>query len=181
MQDIFKSNVRIGDGWKLDGAIINFGPDNNDKLLATSLTIDYSRQTQQINPINEDARYVIASDPTGTIQIGAVVGPSKKLSEFIGQFGDICKLKENEITISPTGQETCDNDWAAEDWKASGCLITGLRMSIEKTAGGNMVIANMNISFLKLELVKASSNDDGANNELVDAGQDFGGGAAGVV
>lgn len=155
--DIFQTNINIGKGWKLDGAIINFGEQNRN-ILATSLTVNYNRGTEQINPINQNKRYTVASDPTGTIQIGAVVGPSVSVSAFVGQFGDVCKLDENQITISPSGEQNCpagddpESTFVSEDWIASGCLITGLSMTVQKTAGGNMVIAGMTISFLKLEL-----------------------------
>jgi hypothetical protein len=172
--DIFQTNINIGKGWKLDGAILNFGIkaaaaagagagaapaiDYNGMLLATSLSMQYNRGTEQINPINQNKRYTVASDPTGTIQIGAVVGPSADIATFVKQFGDVCKLAENNIIITPTGTQKCGaaagvgQFKAGEQWIASGALITGISMSIQKTAGGNMVIAGLTISFLKLEI-----------------------------
>jgi len=167
-KDIFQTEVNLGKGWKLDGAIINFGKakdgtDLNAMLLATSLTVNYNRGTEQINPINSTRRYILASDPQGTIQIGAVIGPSASISKFITQFGDVCKVDENIIEIQPSGTQTCDHsaggadvaqesNFKSEKWIASGALITGLNMSISKTAGGNMVVANLGLSFMKLEM-----------------------------
>jgi hypothetical protein len=154
--DVFQSNVVIGDGWKLEGAIIDFGSEMNKNLLATGLTLNYQRSTQQINPINSEARYVIASDPQGTLKIDAVIGPSADIAGFIETFGDICnvgKEKDNQISVTPTGTQSCGDTFKqGKAWKCSGCLITGLSMNIQKTAGGNMVIAGITLSFLKLEI-----------------------------
>jgi len=178
--DIFQSNVKIGEGWKLDGAVIEFGMASdkdaktgealNDQILATSITIDYTRQTQQINPINQDTRYVVASDPSGTVRIGMVVGPSKKISNFVKQFGNVCNLAKNKITITPQGTQKCeDNGWPkAEKWHLTGCLMTGMSMSIEKTAGNNMVMGGITMSFLLLEL--GEPEDGGKTNNTVPSG-----------
>lgn len=150
--DIFDSNVTIGNGWKLEGAIIDFGEHNKD-LLATSLQIQYNRQTEQINPINDDARYIIASDPQGTAQIGAVVGPSADIAGFIKDFGNVCNIAGSQLIIKPTGTQVCTGTtFSAKSWTCSGCLITGVSLNIQKTNGGNMVIANLTMSFLKLEI-----------------------------
>ena len=155
--DIFQSNVNIGSGWKLGGAVLNFGTENAN-LLATSLDLNYTRQTQNIDPINDSARYVIASDPQGTLRVGAIVGPSKKISTFITTFGNLCSLKANKLIISPSGTQSCPDDgWSAETWECDGCLITGLGMNIQKTNGGNLVIANITLSFMTLELKKGAA------------------------
>lgn len=163
MPDVFNSNVNIGEGWKLDGAIIGFGPAPtaegggpvNENIVATSLTMSYQRSTQQINPINSNKRYVIASDPQGTLQIGAVVGPSANLKTFIQKFGDVCNIgkEDNLLTIKSTGNQVCPGQtFTGKTWLCKGCLITNVGLNIQKTAGGNMVMSNIAMSFLSLEI-----------------------------
>lgn len=171
MPDVYNTNVNMGEGWKLDGAIIQFGKapaegeaENtaaqsglNGNIVATSLTMNYQRSTEQINPINSTKRYVIASDAQGTLQIGAVVGPSSDMKLFIKTFGDVCNIGNTEnpnmITIRSTGTQKCPGkQFTSKTWICKGCLITNVNLNIQKTQGGNMVMSNISMSFLSLEI-----------------------------
>jgi hypothetical protein len=151
-KDIYQVNIGAPKAWKLDSALINFG-DHNQQLLATSCSITYNRPMATYFPINDDTRVIVAGTPTGTLQIGAIVGPYGDLKAFLDAFADVCNIATNVITITPGGVEACeDSDVKNVKFKLTGCLLNQLSLNVVNENGLGMVTSGLNLTFLGLEV-----------------------------
>lgn len=150
-KDIY--NVTLGNpiAWKLDGLLINFGKNNAD-LLATNCQLNYTRQMTSTFPINTNQRLIIASTPQGTLSIGSIIGPVGDLQSFLDQFGDVCGIADNVITIRPGGIKPCDNENAKKlKFTLTGCLINSFGLTVENRDGMGMVNSTIAMQFVGLQ------------------------------
>jgi len=150
-QDVFQ--VQLGDpiAWKLDSLLINFD-DNNADLLATSCTLNYTRNVSNTYPINTNKRIVIAGIPRGTLTIGCIVGPVGDLKAFIDRFGDVCSITSNTMTIRPGGVIPCEGQTVKKlKLTLTGCLIDSFGLNIENSDGMGMVRSQISMTFTGLQ------------------------------
>ena len=148
--DIFGNVTQVGGAWKLDGAVLTI--EGGQDLVARSIAITYQRAIEQINPINQDKKYLIAGDARGTIQLSAVIGPSTGIKAFIDKYADICEIGTNVLTIKPSGAEDCEGNANPVEFICEGAVMTGVGLNVDKTAGGNLVLLSVTMEFLSLQM-----------------------------
>jgi hypothetical protein len=102
-----------------------------------------------IFPINQDKRYLIAGLPLGTVQMASVIGPSTGIKAFLDRYSDICQIGKNVLTIKPAGTKSCTGNNVVE-FICAGCIINGINMTVDKTAGANVVLLTVSMDFLSL-------------------------------
>lgn len=151
MNDIYGNNVEIGDAWQLDGAVLEI--EDGADLVVTSAVINYARAVSKFTPLNSGKRYIVTGEANGTLQLGAIIGPSKGIKDFITRYATACNVKRNTITIKPAGLETCESDEQPIAFVCKGLLISALSVSVSQVGSAMTVVnAGMSMNFVSLSL-----------------------------
>jgi hypothetical protein len=162
MADVLKSNAKPGKAWQLEGAVVTFSESNanneiNKQVIATGLEANYNRTNTPINPINRSERYLIVGTPKGVVTMSVIVGPSANMVAFLEKFSDPCEYEKNELYIKSVGTQTCkgDDQFTDKIFKLTGVMLSGVSISVVKTADSNMVMSNLSMTFVGMEAGKA--------------------------
>jgi hypothetical protein len=149
MQDVYGNDVQVGESWQLDGAVLEI--EDGSELVVTSAVINYIRQVQKFTPLNSKKRYLVTGEADGTLQLGAIIGPSKDIKVFIERYARACNVQKNTITIKPAGVEQCSSDNNPIEFICKGLLLNALNVSVQQV-GSSMTVVNagMSMNFLSL-------------------------------
>lgn len=152
MADIFGGKVGGVKSWKLGRTVLVI-PDI-EGLIANSVNITYQRGVSVQNPINTADKIVIAGEPSGTIQIGLLIGPSDGVKEFLQRYGDVCAIGSNTLTVRPVGDtQPCDGEFKPLVFKLGGVLVNSLSMTAQSAEAGGIPLTTAQIqgTFLSME------------------------------
>ena len=152
MSDVFGGKVGGVQSWKLGRTVLVI-PDI-EGIIATNVNVTYARPTSIQNPINTADKIVIAGEPTGTIQIGMLVGPSQGVKEFLKKYGDVCEIASNTMTIRPVGDtEPCDGGFEPLVFQLSGVLLSSLNLTAQSGEAGSIPLTQATVqgTFLNME------------------------------
>jgi len=149
MPDVYGNDVQIGDSWQLDGAVLEI--EDGAELVVTSAVINYVRNVIKYSPLNSKKRYLVTGEADGTLQMGAIVGPSKDIKVFLDRYARACNVRKNTITIKPAGIEVCDDSEEPVSFICRGLLLNALNVSVQQV-GSSMTVVNagMSMNFLSL-------------------------------
>lgn len=138
-------------GYRLGQVVLTIG-NSNSRLVAQQFQFTYQQQVDIVSPVNANQRILIAGEPQGQAQISILIGPSEGVKSFLEDFSDVCKLSDaskNYITLSP--KNNCTNTKNENvTYTLGGCLINSISGQISRTQGGNVVISQIGMTFLRL-------------------------------
>ncbi len=149
MPDVFGTDTQVGDAWQLDGAVLEI--EDGAELVVTSAAINYVRQVTKFTALNSKRRYLVTGEADGTLQLGAVIGPSKSIKTFIERYARACDVKKNTITVKPAGIEACEGSNQPVEFICKGILLNALNVSVQQV-GSSMTVVNAGMSFNFLQL-----------------------------
>ena len=178
---IFSNTPIQGEVWDMSGAVLFFGNSNatrqeppssfdqpgaantiaNYTLIATNLTLQYTRQISKRYPINFRRAIYMVGQPTGVLQIGALFGPTNTLGAFLKTFsgiGGVQNETHTAITIIPygtrgAGTATGSGNLFLGSWKISDPVLSGVGLTIAETGQSQIpVTANISMEFHDLEV-----------------------------
>lgn len=161
---VFNNPYNATETWTAQGAVVTWGKGNGSNaseggsvpLIMTDLSIGYSRSMRPVFAINKvkDAltRYNIAGAPSGTLNIGSILGPTAtELESFLSAVTNTCHTNNDSVllTINPFGNVTCTSE-EGESFQGvpiilRGVELVGMSMAIQ---GGDMALINMPLSFM---------------------------------
>ena len=149
MADIFGTELKIGGAWKIDGAILTI--EGGQDLVATGCQIDYRRVITDFLPINHFARYLISGPGMGSVSIGALIGPSKSVKNFINTYSDICQTAGNTMIIKPAGVVACEgSDAEVVEFIVGGCTLEQIGLNVTNIGNMSMVSSTFTIKINSL-------------------------------
>lgn len=168
-RDVFGIDSRIGGAWSLDGAVVEI--EDGDRLVVTQVTIGYTRSSQKFSPLNQPFKYLAIGDADGTLSLGFVIGPHAAIKTFLKRYSNPCRLKENTVTIKPTGLRysefggDCKSKYAEISFTCTGVLINSLSISVSQAGGGALTMINggLTMSFISLKVGPDEVGNAGAN------------------
>ena len=151
MPDVFGTDTQIGDSWQLDGAVIEI--EDGSELVVTSAAINYVRQVTKFTALNSKRRYLVTGEADGSVQLGAVIGPSKGIKTFLERYARACDVKRNTLTVKPAGIEACEGANQPVEFICKGVLLNSLNISVQQV-GSSMTVVNagMGFNFLQLQV-----------------------------
>jgi len=167
MADIFGREIKVGSGFKADGATVKFGEFGcPDGLLIQNLSIQYQQQVNRLYEVGCPDVYLIAGRTNGTISMARVIGPKGILKDFYKKYGDPCEADDLQIDLAPG---LC-KDAAAPNSAitAKKAVITSIGLSV--AANDMMINEQVEMMFITLENGKAGSSPDGAGSPASAAG-----------
>jgi hypothetical protein len=160
--DIYNVDFSKPAAWKLDGTLLGF-KDGNGDILATGCNLTYGRQITTSYPINTNKRIIVAGSPKGNVTIESIIGPVGDVQEFLANYGNVCEVGNNTMTLNPGGITQCDaKDFKDEKFSSkpvifvlSNCLMTNYGINIQNQNGLGMVTSQITMEFTHLEIKDA--------------------------
>lgn len=152
--------------WSTQGAAITYGQGGSTAtplpLLASQLTLTYSRVVNPFFPINSTSQgkiqYNIAGAPQGSLTLGNLLAPNTVMEAFLKVVGAGCITKEDEISmmIKPFGELKCSSSGAGTASVKGSCKITGVTLqsfglTIQSQGSIALISVPMTFSFTGLE------------------------------
>jgi hypothetical protein len=119
-----------------------------DGALVQQAQITCERTVNMIYEIGSSKVYYVGDRRRGTAQFSRVVGGSATFKGMIQQFGDICKAKENDITMK-VGATSCGGTGGTIEYKMLSATLNSLGASV--TAQDIVVTESMGFMFVDLE------------------------------
>ncbi len=151
MPDIFGTEVKIGGAWKIDGAILTI--EGGQDLVATGCRISYGRAVTDYLPINQHARYLISGPGTGSVELSAIIGPSKSIKNFINKYSDICQTAGNTLIIKPAGVVACEgSDNEIVEFICGGCTMQALGLNVVQLGEMSVVSSSFTLKINSLSI-----------------------------
>jgi hypothetical protein len=144
-KDVFSSETKPTEAWKLDGAVISLN--SGAELIVSSAQIQYARAVQKIYPLNSNKRIIILGKGQGSLNLGTVVGPESDLQEFIAQYSDGCSIGENSITIKSETTTCSDQGTKGTTFICSNLLLTTIQASVQASGSGDLAVINGGLGF----------------------------------
>ena len=155
MADVFGREIKVGSGFKADGATVKFGEFGcPDGLLIQNLSIQYQQQINRLYEVGCPDVYLISGRTNGTISMARVIGPKGILKAFYKKYGDPCEAEDLELDLAPG---LCD-DTTSENTAltAKKAVITSIGISI--AANDMLINEQMQMMFISLENGKTGSS-----------------------
>lgn len=150
--DVYGIDTQIGPSWQLEGAVLHI--EDAEDLIVTSIDITYQRVVTKFSPLNQKKKFLATGEANGFITLGAVIGPSKAIKDFLTRYSDACRVTENVLSIQPAGVRECDqDDFTGIEFICNGVLINNLRVNVTQL-GQNMTVVNagLGMSFISLQV-----------------------------
>ena len=141
-------------GYRLGQVVLTVGSNSKCKLVAQQFQFTYQQQVDIVSPVNADQRILIAGEPQGQATISILIGPSEGVKAFLEEFSDVCTLSDatkNYITLEPKNSCAKTKDESVK-YTLGGCLINSISGQISRTGGGNVVISQIGMTFLRLSV-----------------------------
>jgi hypothetical protein len=152
MADIYGIDTEIGGAWQIEGAVLKV--ENGEDLIITQANLSYARGVSKFSPLNQRKRYLATGEANGTVALGAVIGPSKNIREFIEQYSDVCNITSNVLTIEPAGITPCPGETNVPlKFICQGVLLNNISVSVNQIGGSlTIVSAGMSFSFISMQI-----------------------------
>lgn len=147
--DVFGNSVDFGTGFKAALATCTFasvkGTDPGLGVLVQNVQAQYQQQVTRVWELASSKTYYIAGRSLGQMSIARIVGPQSVQSDFVTQFGDVCKATANTFDINPKAGVCPPNSTANMGRRFHNCVITSVGMSMQ--AQDMVINENMQLMF----------------------------------
>ena len=145
MADIFSREIQYGGSSSADGAFVTFS-DFGVGMLLQQMQYLYRQMVKRYYELGSSLVYLVVGRTEGVAQLTRLVGPTKLVPAFYTQFGDVCNMSSNHLSV--TMKSGCGATTAL------GSSIVTLRNVFLSEVGGQIEAAEMTIAeTLKLEFL----------------------------
>jgi len=124
--DILGRTATVGEPFSADDTELLFVGASSQSLVVQQLGITYQQNITRLWEIGTDKQYFVSGHQEGGMTMARVVGPKPLVGEFLTQYGDVCNIQSNHITLWVKG--SCGTE--AGQIKATGCVVTRVAYSI---------------------------------------------------
>jgi len=131
--DILGRTATVGEPFSADDTELLFVGAAAQSLVVQNLEIAYRQNVTRLWEIGTDKQYFVSGHQEGNMAMARVVGPKPLVSSFLSQYGDVCNIQSNHITLWVKG--ACGTE--AGRIKATGCVVTQVAYRV---AAQDMVI-----------------------------------------
>lgn len=142
--DIFGRTATVGEPFSADDTELLFVGADAESLVVQSLSITYRQNITRLWEIGTDKQYFVSGHQEGNAEMARVVGPKPLVGDFLQQYGDVCNIRENHLTLWVKG--ACGTQ--AGQVKATGVVITQVSYRVQAqdmviNEGVNMLVARV--------------------------------------
>jgi hypothetical protein len=147
--DILGRTATVGEPFSADDTELLFRGAALHSLVVQQLGITYQQNITRLWEIGSDKQYFVSGRQEGGMTMARVVGPKPLVGEFLKDYGDVCNVRENVISLYVKG--ACETD--AGEIIASGCVVTSVAFSV---SAQDMVI-HENVQLLVARVTQAQA------------------------
>ena len=147
--DILGRTATVGEPFSADDTELLFVGAESQSLVIQSLDIAYRQNITRLWEIGTDKQYFVSGHQEGNMTMARVVGPKPLVGTFLQQYGDVCNIRDNHITLWVKG--SCGTE--AGQIKATGVVVTQVAYRV---AAQDMVI-NEAVSMLVARVEQAQA------------------------
>lgn len=146
--DVFNREVDLGTPLAAESTRLIIAGLTDEDMLAQSVSIQYSQSINRLWEVGSSKTFFIAGRTQGTVNVKRVVGGRGISSNFIKQYGDVCNMASNVITLS--FESGCETGADVGSVTASGVVINSIAYSV---AAADMVVnEELAMLFARLEI-----------------------------
>ena len=146
-RDIFNRVVDLGKPLAADATRVIIKDVGEADFLAQSLNISYQQNINRLWELGSLKTFFFAGRTEGNINIKRVLGHKNAQLKFVKQYGDVCNMENNVISLK--FEAGCTNPQALGTVKASGCVIKSVAYSVQ--AQDMIINEDMTLMFARLE------------------------------
>lgn len=148
--DIFNRVVDLGQPLAADATRLilpaSIGLSGED-MLVQNFAINYAQNVTRLWEVGTQKTYFFAGRTQGSINIKRIIGNKGTSSAFIKQYGDVCNMAGNHLSVSM--EAGCSAAEKRGSLTAAACVITAVAYSI---AAADMIInEDVTLMFARLE------------------------------
>jgi hypothetical protein len=146
-RDVFNREIDLGKPLAVDATRLIVSGLTDEDMLAQNVAITYQQNINRLWEVGSSKTYFIAGRTMGNIAVKRVIGGQGVSGTFVKQFGDVCNIAGNHITLA--FEAGCDDGRSLGKITASGCVIQSVAYSV---AAADMIInEDLTLLFARLE------------------------------
>lgn len=134
--DIFGRDVsRLGGTFTADRAKLTLR--GNLGTLVQQMNMNYSQMITRLYEVGSPLIYYVGGRTQGQMALSRVVGPAATIQLMYVQYGDVCKARQNVITLVLNETDCSTGQASANRFTMSNCVITAVGVGL---AAQDMII-----------------------------------------
>ena len=141
-RDVFNREVDLGTPLAADATRLLITGLTDEDMLAQNVRIEYRQNINRLWEVGSSKQFFIAGRTEGTIQVGRIIAGKGVSGEFVRQYGDVCNMPENQITL--LFEQGCNDGQALGKITASGVVVN----SVAYTVAAREMVINEDIGML---------------------------------
>lgn len=146
-QDIFNRVVDLGQPLAADATRMLLPFVGDEDFLLQSVQIQYQQKITRLWEVGSNKTYFFAGRTEGNINAKRIIGNKNASLSFIQQFGDVCNMAGNHLTLQL--DSGCSGFASRGALSASGCVINSVAYSMQ--AQESIINEDVGIMFALLE------------------------------
>jgi hypothetical protein len=146
--DIFSRQVELGPPMSADAIRVILSRFGTGDLLMQSITFKYEQAITRLWELGSHKTFMFAGRTEGSINAKRVIGPSNASLDFIADYGDVCNMAKNNMTLEmvPGCGQT---QYGTSTMTASGCVVNSVTYTVQ--AQDKIIYEDLAIMFVKME------------------------------
>lgn len=146
-RDVFNREVDLGTPLAADATRLLVTGLTEEDMLAQNVRIEYRQNINRLWEVGSSKQFFIAGRTEGTIAVGRIIGGKGVSGEFIRQYGDVCKMAQNHITLLLDAG--CVSKQTLGKITASGVVVQSVAYNV--TSQEMMINEDIAMMFARLE------------------------------
>lgn len=146
-RDIYNRVVDLGQPLAADATRMLVPFLGDEDFLLQSVQIQYQQRVTRLWEVGSNKTYFFAGRTEGNINAKRIVGNRNTSLSFVQQFGDVCNMMGNHLTLQL--ESGCTGFASRGSISASGCVINSVAYSIQ--AQESIINEDVGIMFARLE------------------------------
>jgi hypothetical protein len=146
-RDVFNREVDLGTPLAADATRLLVNGLTDEDMLAQNVQLQYNQNINRLWEVGSSKQFFIAGRTEGTLAVGRIIAGKGVSGEFVAQYGDVCNLPANQITI--LFDQGCQTAVALGKITASGLVINSIGYNVN--AQEMVITENISMMFARLE------------------------------
>lgn len=146
-RDIFNRVVDLGQPLAADATRMLLPFVGDEDFMLQSVNLQYNQKISRLWEVGSNKTFFFAGRTEGNINAKRIVGNKNAALSFVKQFGDVCNMAGNMLTLQL--DSGCTDFVSRGSIKASGCVINSVAYSIQ--AQEMIINEDVGIMFARLE------------------------------
>jgi len=146
-RDIFNREVDLGQPLAADATRLLVTGLTEEDMLAQNVRIEYRQNINRLWEVGSSKQFFIAGRTEGSISVGRIIGGKGISGQFIRQYGDICNMPGNQISLIL--DQGCETNQTLGKITASGVVVQSVAYSV--SAKEMVINEDIGMLFARLE------------------------------